>query len=514
MRYILLSFAIVRHLEAARKRGDLNHACKKMEMSLLPMTCFVVNTFRATRLRRQIAQVGLALACLCGTVHAALPAPVAAELKVAGIPPSAVGIVVQQVGKRAALIDLNSRQAMNPASVMKLVTTWAALEMLGPAHTWITKAYTQGTLADGALHGDLIIQGGGDPKLTEEQFWLLLRQLRARGLREIKGDLLLDHSVFAPITQDTSFDDKPLRPYNVVPDALLLNFKAMRLTLIPQQGQHVAFIAEPPLTDLGIVNNIHAVPGECGEWKDGLHADQFEREGHFQLALSGNYPAACGEQIWNLGVLPHRDYVGAVFRDLWRELGGTFAGVVRDGIVPADAKPIASIESPTLAEIVRDINKYSNNVMARELFLSLAHDTPATPQGATEAVKQWLASKDISAPELVLDNGAGLSRRERIAAATLAQLLLVAAASPLLPEFAASLPLAAVDGTMKKRLTGDGIAGHAHIKTGTLDGIKTMAGYVQDAHGREMIVVFFVNHANAQRARAAQDALLHWVYRR
>ena len=400
---------------------------------------------------------------------------------------------------------------MNPASVMKLVTTLAALEMLGPAYTWTTKAYAQGTIADGVLMGDLVIQGSGDPKLTQEQFWLLLRQLRARGIREIKGDLVLDRSAFVPIAQNLDFDEKPLSPYNVTPDALLLNFKALRLTLIPQLSK-VDLVAEPPLTDLNIVNLIQTTSGECGEWKEGLRADQFEHNGRYQLTLTGSYPSACGDQTWNLGVLPHREYIGAVFRDLWRELGGAFNGTVRDGVAPVDAKPVATIESPSLAEIVRDINKYSNNVMARELLLSLASDKPATAQSAATAIKQWLASKKIAAPELTLENGSGLSRNERISAATLAQLLQAAAASPLMPEFVASLPLAAVDGTMKKRLKEDGVAGHAHIKTGTLEGVKVMAGYVQDAHGRDMIVVFLVNHPNARHAQAAEDALLRWVY--
>jgi serine-type D-Ala-D-Ala carboxypeptidase/endopeptidase (penicillin-binding protein 4) len=456
------------------------------------------------------------LTCVSANARTPLPSQVADELRKADIPLSAVAIVVQESGKRAPLIELNSRQAMNPASVMKLVTTWSALELLGPAYTWTTKAYVQGTIIDGTLNGDLIIQGSGDPKLTQEQFWLLLRQLRARGLRSIKGDLVLDRTAFAPLVQNTDFDDTPLRAYNVAPDALLLNFKAVRLTLIPQ-GSKVDLITEPPLTDLNIVNLIKTTGGDCGEWKDGLRADLSQHGGRYQLALTGNYSATCGEKEWNLGVLPHREYVGAVFRDLWRELGGTFGGSVtgdvRDGATPADAKLMASIESPALSEIIRDINKYSNNVMARELFLSLAKDSPSTTASAASNIKMWLAGKGIDAPELVLDNGAGLSRRERISAESLAHLLQAASASPLMPEFVASLPLAAVDGTMKKRLKDDGVAGHAHIKTGTLDGVKTMAGYVQDAQGKNVIVVFLVNHPNAARAQAAQDALLHWVYR-
>ena len=449
-------------------------------------------------------------ASLAGAVP--LPADVARELKAADIPLSAVGVVVQEVGKKPALVSLNAEQAMNPASVMKLVTTYAALDLLGPAHTWITQTYATGNIADGVLSGDLYLKGSGDPKLTQEQFWLLLRQLRARGVREIRGDLVLDHSAFAPVAQDTAFDNKPERPYNVAPDALLLNFKALRLTIIPQEGKHVALLAEPTLADVDIVNLIETTGGSCGEWKDGLRVDELVHDARYRLALTGSYPASCGEQAWNLGVLPHRDYTGAVFRDLWREVGGRLDGTVRDGVVPPGATPLAAIESPALSELVRDINKYSNNVMARQLFLSLATDSPATARSAANEVQKWLTAKGLSFPELVLENGAGLSRQERISAQSLAQLLQSIAASPLMPEMVASLPLAAVDGTMKKRLKTDAVAGHAHIKTGTLDGVKTMAGLVQNVRGRDVIVVFLVNHANAQHAQAAQDALLRWAY--
>ena len=464
-------------------------------------------------IRTLVAGLFSALFLAAALASTSLPLQVTAELKAAGIPQSAVGVVVQEVGKKSPLISVNADHAMNPASVMKLVTTYAALDLLGPAHVWVTSGYVSAPIVDGVLNGDLYLKGTGDPKFTQEQFWLLLRQLRARGLREIKGDLILDRSAFAPIAQDTAFDDKPERPYNVAPDALLLNFKALRLTIVPQPGQRVALMAEPSLSEMEVVNLIQTTSGECGEWKDDLRSDQFEHDGHYRLVVTGNYPVSCGEQNWNLGVLPHREYVGAVFRDLWRELGGSFSnGKVRDGVVPAEATQLAAIESPALSELVRDINKYSNNVMARELFLSLATDSPATTRSASDAVKNWLTTKKLSFPELTLENGAGLSRHERISAQSLAQLLQSIFTSPLMPEVLASLPLTAVDGTMKKRLKNDGVAGHAHIKTGTLDGVKTMAGIVQNAHGDKLIVVFLVNHANAQRAQAAQDELLHWTY--
>jgi serine-type D-Ala-D-Ala carboxypeptidase/endopeptidase (penicillin-binding protein 4) len=459
-----------------------------------------------------------------------LPAPVARALKAAGIPQGAVGVVVQEPGAVFPRVSVNAGQAMNPASVMKLVTTFAALELLGPAHTWKTEALVATPPVEGVLAGDLHLKGSGDPKLTLEQFWLLLRQVRARGVREIRGDLVLDRSAFATIAHDeAAFDGKPTRPYNVGPDALLLNFKALRLTLLPDD-KRVLVMSEPAPANLDIVNLLKTNGGACGqgtEWREALRADLSRQNGNFRLVLTGSYPTTCGEQRWNIGLLPHPDYVLGVFRQLWTELGGGFSGTVRDGPVPATAQRLASIESPALAEIVRDINKYSNNVMARQVFLTLAQKggdgdaangatvtVGATTARADATTRAWLEAKGLRFPELVLDNGSGLSRRERISADSMTRLLATAWKSAVMPELMASLPLTAVDGTMKKRLRDGGTAGQAHIKTGSLEGVKTMAGYVLDSGGRRQIVVFFVNHANATAAQAAQDALLQWVHDR
>jgi D-alanyl-D-alanine carboxypeptidase/D-alanyl-D-alanine-endopeptidase (penicillin-binding protein 4) len=233
--------------------------------------------------------------------------------------------------------------------------------------------------------------------------------------------------------------------------------------------------------------------------------------------FSGNYSVACGEKERNYSVLGHPQYVHGLFTLLWRELGGSFGGGVRDGTAPPGVRLLLSQQTQSLAEIARDINKYSNNVMARQLFLTLgaiALGPPASNEKSARAIRQWLASRSLLIPELALENGSGLSRIERISAKSLAQLLLVAQRSSVMPEFAASLPLVAVDGTMKKRLAGADVAGQAHIKTGSLTGVRAIAGYVLDAKGRTMVVVCIINHAKAQSAPAVQDALLNWVYRR
>ncbi len=454
-----------------------------------------------------------------------LPPAVLQALQTAAIPQESIAVVVQELSAGSlpqARIRLNAGQPFNPASLMKLLTTYAALELLGPSYTWKTEAWTNGSLAEGVLEGDLILKGGGDPKLTLEQFWLLLRQLRARGVRDIRGDLVLDRSLFdLPKSNGTEaelFDDQPLRPYNVSPDALLLNFKSLRLQWLPdQERKTVALLVEPRPANLDIVNLVKPGPGRngCGAWREALRADVSYHRQRARLILTGTYPLSCGEKIWHLGVLSHPDYVDGVFRQLWQELGGTLAGGLREAGVPEQARLLASIESPPLVDVVRDINKFSNNVMSRQLYLTLgsasANATRHSQDGAT-AIRSWLESRELNFPELVLENGSGLSRRERLAADSLVRLLLLAWKSPLMPEFLASLPLVAVDGTMKRRLTHQGIAGQAHVKTGSLEGVKSLAGYVLDRHGRWQVVVFLVNHANAAAAQAAQDALLLWVY--
>lgn len=447
----------------------------------------------------------------CEATAAALPKPVRAELKQAGIPLSAVGIVVQQTGARAPLVSVNAKQAMNPASTMKLLTTYAGLELLGPAYAWKTEAYLDGELKDGVLRGDLVLKGYGDPKFTIEQFWLWLRELRARGLRDIRGDLVLDRSFFdLPPHDPAAFDNDPVRAYNVGPDALLLNFNTLRLRYLPD-GNGMKIISEPALEGIRLDNRLAPRPAPgCGNWDDTILV---QPEGD-RVVLQGGYPGECGEREHNLSVVSHTRYVDGMFRALWQELGGTLQGKVRDGNTAQNARLLSTHHSAPLAEVIRDINKFSNNVMARQLFLTLGTATgesPATFDRSVLAVRNWLTGKKMDFPELVLENGAGLSRMERISALHLARLLQSAAQSPLSAELAVSLPILGVDGSVKKRLKESPSAGHAHLKTGTLEGVKTIAGYVRSRAGMEWIVVFLINHPNARLGQDAQDALIEWV---
>src|SRR6185369_14664575 len=232
------------------------------------------------------------------------------------------------------------------------------------------------------------------------------------------------------------------------------------------------------------------------------------------VVFTGAYPVDCGEKSWALSVFDGDRYFESAFRWAWSEAGGKIFGKVRPGTRPAEARLLYTEESDPLAELVRDINKFSNNVMARQLFLALSAEklgTPGEAKASALVIAEWLRQKDIRAPELSIENGAGLSRADRASAATLAALLKSAWASPVMPELVSSLPVFALDGTFKN--TRSAASGQAHIKGGTLTGVQAIAGFVRDTKGQRWIVVMMANHENANRAQPAMDALVEWVQR-
>ncbi len=440
-----------------------------------------------------------------------LPDSVASTLKAANVPTTAVGISVMPVAAPGLSLTVNENVPMNPASTMKLVTTLAGLELLGPQFAWRTDALATAPLVNGALEGDLFLRGSGDPRLVVEHLWLLVQRVRGIGVREIRGDLVLDRGAFDTMTHDpAAFDGESLRPYNAGPDALLLNYKSVSFHFVPDvDAKQVRVYAVPQLAGMTMPSTVRAIEGACNDWRGRLGGDFSDP---MRPQFRGGFPLACGDRVWHVSLLNHTQYVDAVFRTLWNSSGGLWRGRARDGATPADARRLAHHESESLAEVIRDINKFSNNVMARQLFLSVGGEVtkqPASVENAQRVIGDWLVGKGLERREFVLENGAGLSRIERLTASGLARLLVGAFASPLMPEFVSSMPLVGVDGTMRKRV---GAAGSAHIKTGLLSDTRAVAGYVLAASGRRYAVVAFVNHPNAGATQGALDDLLNWVY--
>ncbi|MGZ8274438.1 MAG: D-alanyl-D-alanine carboxypeptidase/D-alanyl-D-alanine endopeptidase [Burkholderiaceae bacterium] len=445
------------------------------------------------------------------TVPPVLPEGVAAELRAARVPLNAIAISVVPLSDSGIAMAINEHPSMNPASTMKLATTLAGLELLGPQYVWRTEVLTTVPLKQGVLEGDLWLRGGGDPRLVIEDLWLLVQRIRGSGVREIRGDLVLDRSAFDAIAHDpAAFDGEALRPYNAGPDALLLNYKAVSFHFVPDaEARQVRVFALPALAGMALPATVKTTEGPCNDWRARVGGDFADP---MRPQFRGVFPLSCGDKVWHVNLLTPVQYAQGLFRQLWEASGGTWRGRARDGVVPADARRIALHESRPLAEVIRDVNKFSNNVMARQLFLTIGAETtrqPASMERAQRAVGDWLVSRGLDRREFVLENGAGLSRVERMTAAGLARLLVASYNSPLMPELMSSLPIVGVDGTMRKRL---GAAGSAHIKTGLLADARAIAGYVLTASGRRYAIVALVNHPNAGATQGALDALLNWVY--
>lgn len=449
---------------------------------------------------------------------APLPEPVAQALKRHSLPTRGLSLYVHEVGGEQPLLAFDADAARNPASTIKLLTTLAALEELGPAYAWKTEAWAAAPVRDGRLAGDLTLKGYGDPFLVIEHFWRFLRALRQHGLQTIAGDLVLDQGYFASEPGDPAgFDNRPTRAYNVLPAALLVNFQAVNFHFSPDlAADRLRIVADPRPWHLEIENRVRLTHEACRGWGGHL-GFQLARQGEREKAtFSGRYDAACGDNdLFRVVTDPVR-YVHGVFRTMWQELGGSFEGGGREGSVPADARPLYTWYSPPLADIIRSINKYSNNVMTRQLLLTLGAErrgAPGTTEKGIQAVREWLARRGLDFPELVLDNGAGLSREERISARHLGALLLAGYRSPYMPEFLSSLAIPAQDGTLRHRLSGSRLEGQAHLKTGSLNNVRALAGYVLDHQGRRVAVVSLHNHpqADTPAGLAVQDALLEWV---
>ncbi|WP_459252363.1 D-alanyl-D-alanine carboxypeptidase/D-alanyl-D-alanine endopeptidase [Paraburkholderia sediminicola] len=451
-------------------------------------------------------------------VTTVLPQPVMVGLQRAHIPLSSISVVVEKVGDRTPIVALNAGKPMMPASTMKLVTTYSGLSILGPDYRWRTSAYADGTLdANGVLHGNLYIQGTGDPKLVPEELIDLVQKIHKAGINGVDGALVLDKRYFDASTRDLPpFDDDATAPYNVGPDPLLYAFKSLSFTLTPSPDGSVAIDVLPALSQLQIDNQMRAVNGPCrGDAASVSPTVTPQPNGTVVASFTGDYSVRCGPRTINVAVLDHSAFFAGGFLALWQQTGGTFSGTTREGAVPVGARLVATHQGPVLSDIVRDINKFSNNTMARNLFLTIGateERPPATPEKSARAIEAFLRRDSIDMEYLTLDNGSGLSRDEHITALSLADLLQRANASPVAQVFVESLPIAGVDGTMRNRLTNQGAGGNAHIKTGTLRDVRAIAGYVASADGNSYVVVSLINDPHSEAARAAHDALLEWVY--
>lgn len=433
-----------------------------------------------------------------------------------GLPESALSLVVKEIDG-PELISINANTPRNPASVMKLVTTWTALIGLGPEHRWRTELYAQNFRVDeqGTLKGPLYIKAAGDPVFSIADLWSLLRDLRMRGVKNLT-EVVVDRSIFGQVSIDTyAFDGAGDRPYNASSDAMVVGLGAARIVMQPdrQRKQWLAFI-DPPLPGVRLDNQLEWSNQRC-PGSPAVQTDiKRQPQGGVTIQLKGQAAGSCGEFSLYRLTLDQPQFFESVFRMLWRELGGTLARGFKSGTVPRNADLIVWHDSVPLADVIRLINKQSNNLMANHLLLSLgaqaAQGGAQNHHGASVATR-LLNEDGVNTRGWEIDNGSGLSRIAAVTAQGLTQMLQQAWYSPFMPEFMSSLAISGVDGTVRRRLHDDEVRGRAHLKTGTLRDARALAGYVLAANGKRYILVSIANHAQAAAVRPFNDALVKWV---
>ncbi len=450
---------------------------------------------------------------------ATLPAGVRIVTSGYKLPEDSYTLLVQEVGADTPLLAVNADKPMNPASTIKTVTTLTALELLGPAYTWHTELHALGPVSDdGTLDGDLLIKGGGDPFLVEEYFRNMLKALQRRGVTRISGDLVIDDTLFDPsVSLEPMIDSDTNRSYNVLPHPLMVNFQTVTFYFYPHSnGRDVIVRADPELPNLAIENRLRIANGACTGFQRGISFAENPAD-PFGVIFSGNFPSRCTEYSLQRAVLDTPNYAFGLFRKIWQELGGEFAGALRMQAAPMDSTPLVVWQSEPLSDVIKSINKFSNNMMTRQLLLTLAVEKfgpPATVANGVRVVQEHLSALGIDHSAMVLSNGAGLSRDARMTARLFNAVLQHGYRINTMPEYLASLPLSGEDGTMRTRMRNGGMRGAMHVKTGTLDGVASVAGYVHARSGRHFIVVSMLNHpdADAGPGQELADALLGWAY--
>ena len=444
-----------------------------------------------------------------------------AALEKAQVPTGAVSLVVSQHGANEPVVSLNAAVPRNPASVMKIVTTFAALDQLGPGYRWKTEAFADAKPDDVGRVKTLYLRGNGNPFWVSDEFNAFVRAVYLRGVREVTGDLVLDRSYYdLPPGDPAAFDEEPHRVYNVLPTPLTVNFNALTLLLVPNVAAHRLDVhVDPPVTTLGVNVDVVLKRRACERQHLDLNINVLADDTGFMRAeLTGQFPNRCrAYEITRALLSPTEQLIGA-FEARWNELGGGWSGGHLEAEVPEGAVPIYEQPSRTLGEITRSMNKFSNNVMARQIFLTLgaeAGDAPATLVKSRAATDAALKRHGVDTTGLFVDNGAGLSRDARASAQTLMQLLAAARRHRYAPEFFAALPVPGVDGTLAVRFPEGPFVGQAHVKTGTLDHVIGLAGQVQGADGVRYDVVLLINHTGIHHGtgRSLQKILLRALTR-
>lgn len=400
------------------------------------------------------------------------------------------------------IFAVNADQKKIPASVTKLLTSFAVLKKLSFGHRFYTKLYSDGV--------NLYLQGGGDPTFVSENLWFLINEFTRSGLKNIKGNLVVDDSLFDKVRFDDSrIDHRVDRAYDSPVGAMSFNWNAVNIFVKPTKiGEPARVTVDPESNFYTLVNNTRTVFGPA---KKELVASISNTEK--LISVSGDVSVASEEKAIYKAIADPDIWSAANLIFFLQQRNINLEGRIITGTVPEKAQLVASFESKSLANILADMNKFSNNFVAEMLTKGLAaqeQKNGATLKQGVEIIRKELAKIGITPAELSIVNPSGLTIENSFSAATLNKILNnVKNDFSIYPTFIDGLPIAGVDGTLKKRMKGTLAEGWVRAKTGRLDGVVSLAGFAGRRDGKIYTFSFLYNGPqNEDSVRSAFDELV------
>lgn len=444
----------------------------------------------------------------------ALPAGISKIISQSGIPAKDISIYIKEAGNsNRVLASLNADTARTPASVIKVLTTYAAVLKLGFDYRWPTKFYTTGKIKGGILRGDLLVKGFGDPTLSDKDLDGIVTKIKARGIRQIMGNIVIDRSYFKVTTRDNSgFDEHTYSPYNAMPDAMMFNERISTICVSPKHNSVTKKVADNSYT---IVNHLQPVNKPCRGRYSWPSFKVDKSQGTPSVLLKGPISKHCGTRnLCQVITKPYKSFYYAL-KDALQKSGVSVKGSLRLKKVPAGAKVLFTHYSKPLEKIIAKTAKKSNNLYARQILLTLGakmYGAPSTLDKGRNAVAYILKSRGaLTSSVLHIDNGCGLSRTSRLSAKLLADMF-DHAYIRYGQRWMNTLSIAGVDGTIRRRFRGTVVRKRAWMKTGTLKRVKNIGGYVKSRTGRLYTVVILVNTRQGRwKAAQLQNNIIKWL---
>jgi len=409
----------------------------------------------------------------------------------------------------------NEKKLFNSASLVKIITTYIGLKELGPDFRWRSDFYYTGDIVGETLKGDIVFKGTGDASFSVEDLEGMIREIQGKGIKRIEGNLLFDTSYFGLISNEVTFDNDPMRAYNVPPSAISLQSNTINFRFISQKNK-VRIETKPNIRAIKIKNNIKSTREKCLSWREKLSYETKVNEQHRSLNFSGKFSRKCKLKEIDLAMLDWQTYFYHTFRQKWFDNGGWFNGTfMKTSEVLDDNRLLVSHYSNSLSSLIRDTNKYSLNLMSRNLMLTvIANENYFQPTEVlvNSYIKNWLVKHQIDSEGLFIDNGAGLSRNIKISVNQYLMILQSIYYDPMMPEMISSFPIAGIDGTLKKRMKNSPIKMNGHFKTGSMKEVSAMAGFFLNNDKEMNIFVFMMNGKKANMSQNFQEALIESVF--